>query len=231
MKWTILCDFDGTIAVEDVTDSVLSRFAPPGWEVIEADWLEGRIGSRECMRRQIEMIEATKEELDAHLDEIAIDPDFARFVTLAEESDIPVTVVSDGLDYAIRRILGRHGLDRLPIVANRLEQVGKDRYRLGFPYTDESCLKACGTCKCKVAGEKATSRPMRLLVGDGTSDMCAAGAVDLVFAKDKLLDYCRAEGLPALAYRHFGEAKGLLSILISEPVRLGVALAAALAAE
>ena len=32
--WTILCDFDGTISVEDVIDSLLDRFGGPGWEVL-----------------------------------------------------------------------------------------------------------------------------------------------------------------------------------------------------
>ena len=43
--WTILCDFDGTIAVEDVIDSMLVRFGRPGWEALEDDWRAGRIGS------------------------------------------------------------------------------------------------------------------------------------------------------------------------------------------
>ena len=33
--WTILCDFDGTVSVEDITDSLLERFARPGWQTIE----------------------------------------------------------------------------------------------------------------------------------------------------------------------------------------------------
>jgi hypothetical protein len=35
--WTILCDFDGTISVEDVIDSLLDRFGRPGWKVLEQD--------------------------------------------------------------------------------------------------------------------------------------------------------------------------------------------------
>ncbi len=39
--WTILCDFDGTISVEDMIDSLLDRFGAAGWEVLEQDWRAG----------------------------------------------------------------------------------------------------------------------------------------------------------------------------------------------
>ena len=226
MQWTIYCDFDGTIAVEDVTDSVLSRFALPGWEAIEAEWEAGHIGSRECMLRQVAMIRASRAELDRHLDGIEIDPWFPAFVGACEEAGIELTVVSDGIDYAIGRILGRHGLSHLKVVANRLEILDGDRYRLTFPYANEACMKASGTCKCKVAGAAQAQARMSLLIGDGTSDMCAASAVDLVFAKDKLLTFCREERLPVVPYRHFGDVTRLLDTLVNEPVRLGVAGAA-----
>lgn len=221
MHWRVLCDFDGTIAIEDVTDSLLERFAEDGWEQIEADWKAGRIGSRECMARQVELIHASQAELDDHLDGIAIDPAFPSFVARCQAKNVPLTVVSDGLDYAIRRILERHGLSDVPIIANRLERTGWERYRLTFPYANAACAKASGTCKCKVA--EACSPAMSLLIGDGTSDMCAAGSVDLVFAKDKLLTYCRDEGLPVVAFDHFGQATLLLDTLLDEPLRLGIA--------
>ena len=31
-QWTIVCDFDGTVSVGDVTDVLLERFGAPGWE-------------------------------------------------------------------------------------------------------------------------------------------------------------------------------------------------------
>ena len=53
MRVNVVCDFDGTIALEDVTDSLLDRFADPAWKHIEAQWLAGIFGSRECMARQV----------------------------------------------------------------------------------------------------------------------------------------------------------------------------------
>jgi len=58
MNWRVLCDFDGTIALEDVTDSILERFALDGWQDVETEWKNGQIGSRECMAKQVALIRA-----------------------------------------------------------------------------------------------------------------------------------------------------------------------------
>jgi len=216
MVLNILCDFDGTIATEDVTDSLLSRFADPEWETIEAAWKAGEIGSRECMTRQVALIRATPEEIDRHLERIELDRHFAGFVWLARTYGMPLTVVSDGLDYAIRALLAREGLGDLPVIANHLEQVGADRYRLLSPHAEPACRAASGTCKCAVAN---ATDSRTLLVGDGASDFCAGASVDLVFAKASLLDHCRARGLPHVACGNFAEAQTLLSALADERVQ------------
>jgi HAD superfamily phosphoserine phosphatase-like hydrolase len=115
-----LCDFDGTIALSDVTDRLLERFAAPGWEELERQWRDGRIGSADCMAGQVALIDASRSELDAAIDEVVLDPDFAAFVTAARRAGAHLIVVSDGLDYAIERLLARAGLADLDIVANQL---------------------------------------------------------------------------------------------------------------
>ena len=196
---------------------MLFRSADPAWQTIEAEWKAWRIGSRECMTRQVALIRATREDIDRHLDTIEIDPDFADFVAQCRDYDVPLTVVSDGLDYPIRQLLAREGLGDLPIIANRLDHVGADRYRMASPNADPSCRSASGTCKCAVAG--ATGADDVLLIGDGKSDFCAGGMVDLVFAKAALLEHCRKRGLPHVACANFAEAQALLPGLLERPVR------------
>lgn len=214
--WHILCDFDGTIATEDVTDSLLARFADPEWRAIEADWKAGLIGSRECMARQVALIHATPDEIERHLASIEIDPDFAGFVRLCRTLGVPLTVVSDGIDYAIRFLLSRAGLGHVAVISNRLEQTSADTYRLRFPYANNSCSAGSGTCKCAVRSLHTPPR-RALLIGDGASDFCAASEVDLVFAKDALLDHCRKVDAPHVACGDFAEAQSLLTTLVGEP--------------
>ncbi|HWY24415.1 MAG TPA: MtnX-like HAD-IB family phosphatase [Nevskia sp.] len=216
--WLVVCDFDGTIAEVDVTDGVLNRFALPQWEEIEADWKAGRFGSRECMSRQVDLVRAPREALDAYLDTVRIDPHFPAFVADCRRMGLEVVVISDGIDYSIRRILARYGLDDLPLASNRLEMLGGDRYRLSFPDANPKCSAGSGTCKCKVSNRRASGRS-RLLIGDGSSDFCLAAEADLVYAKDKLLARCIERGLPHRACPDFATARQLLPRLSPSRVR------------
>lgn len=211
--WTILCDFDGTVSVEDITDSVLERFGRPGWQDIEQAWKRGEIGSRECMERQIALIDASREEFDAHLDGMAIDRAFPAFAEAVREAGMPMAIVSDGLDHAIRRILGHYGLADLPILANRLEPVGARGWKLGFPHASATCRS--GHCKCATAGNAAAARRRVLVIGDGASDFCVAGEADLVFAKHRLIEHCRAAGIPYVPITSFADALDLLPTLLA----------------
>jgi 2-hydroxy-3-keto-5-methylthiopentenyl-1-phosphate phosphatase len=201
----VFSDFDATISNIDVTDAILEAFAESSWREIEEEWISGRIGSRECMRRQIALLRCSKEQMNEYLSTMTIDPYFSKFVTHCSENEIPVAVVSDGLDYAIHYLLRNHGVLDLPIFANHLLHVGDNALRLAFPYADNQCLKSAGVCKCKVMADLAGTETRTVYVGDGTSDFCAAGKADLVFAKDKLLDFCREQGIPHLPFRNFSD--------------------------
>lgn len=200
----VFCDFDGTISIKDTADEIFSRFASPEWENVETEWLSGLIGSAECMQRQIALIDASKQELDAALDSLEIDPAFPAFVRFCESIGAPLTIISDGVNYFIQRILQRHHLGHLPIVANRLSVTGARSYALGSPYTKAACASGAGVCKCRQIGSRTG---MRVFVGDGRSDFCAAGSADLLFAKNTLAIHCAQESIPYIAYQNFTDVQ------------------------
>ena len=213
--WNILCDFDGTISVEDVTDSLLDRFAPPEWQVLERDWRAGKIGSAECMAGQVALLDATREDIDEHLATLRIDPAFPQFVESALAAGASLRVVSDGLDYAIRAILARYQLDTLPVLANRLVQTGPRSWKLETPFSDAHCRIGSGHCKCASAVREHNRQHRVLLVGDGASDFCAAGEADYVFAKHRLIEHCRHAAIPHTSIVGFSDAIGLLPALMA----------------
>ncbi|QPF75599.1 MtnX-like HAD-IB family phosphatase [Roseateles sp. DAIF2] len=201
MNWNLLCDFDGTISLEDVTDSLLLRFGRPGWDRLEADWREGRIGSRECLAGQIALLDCSADELDEHLAGLAIDPDFPAFVAAAERAGYALRIVSDGLDLAIERLLRRHGLGHLPVAANQLRPDGPRRWKLEFPHAAPGC--ASGTCKCRFATKPGQQV---LMIGDGASDFCVAARADLNWARKRLLEHCLDRELPHRPVANFAQA-------------------------
>ncbi len=204
----VFVDFDGTISVGDTTDLILERFADPSWRTIEADWVAGRIGSRECMARQIDLIRASPQALDAFTERSTIDKHFSGFAGLCSAHGLPLTVVSDGLDRIAIAMLQRAGL-HLPIVANPLEWLGGERWRLGFPHAREDCVAAAGHCKCATLGAEPDG--LRVLIGDGRSDFCAAATADLVIANGALAIYCGNNRIPFERFTDFAGAAMVLA--------------------
>lgn len=214
--WIVLCDFDGTISLCDVTDALLQQFGRPGCAELEADWEAGRIGSRQCMSGQIALLDASPDELDAALAQINIDPSFKDFAIAVQAHGIPLHIVSDGLDYAIHSILRRHGLGELPVFANHLAQSGERRWALQFPYATNDCRKASGHCKCAHVARQRQQWGNVLYVGDGSSDYCVSHQVDLVLAKHKLIDYCTQQHIAHHAISSFAQAQALLPTLLAK---------------
>ncbi|MDR0528362.1 MAG: MtnX-like HAD-IB family phosphatase [Zoogloeaceae bacterium] len=212
--WSVLCDFDGTISKGDVTDRLLEVFGKPEWRTLEAEWIAGRIGSRECMRRQIACLDASGEELDAVLDGIEIDETFADFADAVRTRGGELSIVSDGLDYAIRRILRRYHLSGLPVYACHLVPDGPRGWRLEFPHADIDCVPASGLCKCAIARRARAMGKKTLLIGDGRSDFCASGHVDFVFAKGLLAEHCAAQQFP---HRRVADFADVLSFFPAIP--------------
>src|SRR5205085_9303692 len=93
----LFLDFDGTISECDAIDALLEAFADPQWLAIEAAWQAGRIGSRECLRAQMALVRASREEVNALIDSIKVDRGFATLLETCARHRVPVHIVSDGL--------------------------------------------------------------------------------------------------------------------------------------
>src|SRR5882762_7793307 len=130
-KVILFLDFDGTITRRDAVDAILEAYADPEWLTFESEWREGHLGSRDCLRAQMGLVRASREQLDALLDEIEIDEGLIPLLEVCAAHNIPAHIVSDGFDYCIRRILSRasrrvHALLRgARICASRLEARGQ----------------------------------------------------------------------------------------------------------
>ena len=211
----IICDFDGTITPQDTTDRVLEALADPTWRELEAQWVAAEITAAECMRQQIALIGGGQEDLDAVLDGAALDPGFHDFVAWAEGRGLLVAVVSDGVDYFITRILARHGLAHLPVVAHRL--TGRPgAWRLQQPWSRKGCAAGSGVCKCEAAAPWKADQPTTIYIGDGRSDFCVSGRTDLLFAKGALADYSTARSQPFLPFETFHDVTRALARLTGD---------------
>lgn len=211
----VFCDFDGTITTVDTTDRVLERLAAAEWEAIEEDWRAGRIDAAACMRSQIALIQGDDAALGRVLDEIELDSGFLAFAAWCAERRIPLAVISDGVDRFIKHILARHGLERLPVVSNKLAGKAGAR-RLLQPHSRAGCAAGAGVCKCAAVARLAgPARPTLVYVGDGRSDYCVSARADLLFAKGDLAAYAAGRGQAHHAYETFHDVTAVLAPLVA----------------
>jgi 2,3-diketo-5-methylthio-1-phosphopentane phosphatase len=205
----VFLDFDGTITLRDATDAILEAFADRRWLEIEEAWVAGRIGSRECLTAQIDLMTATQEQIDGVLDGLDVDPGLARLMDVCATSHLPVHIISDGFDYCITRILSRPDrrfqslLSGSPIVSSTLRRDGA-RWRAAFPHPVETCAHGCATCKPAAMERLNPTKALTVFVGDGFSDRHAAACADVVFAKDKLATFCEQASIPYIPFDTLG---------------------------
>lgn len=203
MRKLIFCDFDGTVALDDVGDEIFRTLAYHTWKEPVERWKRGEISSRECLETECSGVRASPEEIEGLLSSFELDPSFPDFVRYCRKNDIPLYILSDGLDFYIKYLLERYGLGEVPFFSNRLH-FSDGRLVPEFPYF----VPSCGMCgNCKVAHIRRLRREGDLVVhvGDGLSDRFAAEEADVVFAKGELLEYCRRTGLPCREFVDFGD--------------------------
>jgi 2,3-diketo-5-methylthio-1-phosphopentane phosphatase len=196
------CDFDGTVTKEDVIDRILEEFADPMWRDIERSWVNGEIGSRDCLALQTKLIKAKERDLLDFAESFDIDETFIDFTWYCKGKGIEIIILSDGITLLIKSILNRNGLHGIRVFSNSLGSTAEG-YEMFFPHFREDCLSRSGICKCKIMEELSNPLSINILVGDGRSDFCIARKADLTFAKLALLDFCRAEKIPHKEHREF----------------------------
>lgn len=210
----ILVDYDGTIALTDVSDTVMAEHVPGAWEEHAAAYDAGRMGSRRLMELEVSLMPADPDPLIETASAQPHDAGFAPFVRRARAAGVLVEVVSDGFGFFIEPALERLGLGDVPIVTARTVFAPPARPRIEWPNGHPACF-VCGTCKRnRVLAHQAAGRAV-VFVGDGESDRYAAGHADVVFAKRALVKICLDAGWPFTRWLEFAEIEAWLGATLA----------------
>lgn len=209
-KIQFVCDFDSTITKQDTIKTFLEIFTGEKWLVAEKLWLDGKIGSRECLKKQVELLpELSIKDIDNFLcSKIDLADGFFEFTKFVKENGHSLFIISDGLDYFIRTVLIQHGIFGVPFYSNRM-LIKKRKIAVEFPYSNEACLRKSGTCKCEVYKRYEDKNSTSVYIGDGLSDCCVSNNINFVFAKDTLLEHCKKQRKNN--FREFNDFKDILN--------------------
>ena len=213
----LFSDFDGTIATEDVGDRLSRRFAGPKVNEIIARYRDGSINARECLTGKCGAVDnATPAEIGEFVDRFSLDPTFKRFVEFCRGRDLPLVVLSDGLDFYVERLLTNNGLAGLSFYSNHLEFVRsgvETKLVPSFPHTDAECL-LCGNCKRNHLLTGSADDDIIVYIGDGISDQCPVRYADIVFAKGSLIPYCQEKNISYHEFRDFDDVRQRLEQIL-----------------
>ena len=194
LKPALFFDFDNTLTHGDVLDELIERYSPDeAWRDWEEAWQQGRLAARDCLRLQVRNMRVSRERLLADVARVRIDPAFAEIVGWARRRDVPVRIVSDSFLPLISRILEANGITGIRVFANDLGFAPGDRLVPSFPYSDPHSACAANAKARHLAPYRADHR--LVFAGDGHSDLDAALAADVVFAKDTLANELDARGV------------------------------------
>jgi len=202
----IFCDFDGTVAEEDVGYRLFHHFSGGRNEALIPEWKAGRMSSREILERETAMVRATPDEMYRFLDQFKLAPGFAEFVSICRRNCAEPIIMSEGMRFYISYLLESYNLADLEVLAN-IGNLENGRIKIEFPFTNRSC-KRCGSCKGERIAEyraRSAAGARVVFVGDGMSDVCAAGEADILFAKKDLEQYCQTENIGYYKYSDFFE--------------------------
>lgn len=216
-RLVVLVDFDGTIARLDLSDEVMRRHADlDAWAPLEAAYLAGAIGSRTLLTRQAAVLHGDTEAIAGMTEGEDLDPAFRPFVDELRQRGAVVEVVSDGFGFFVRPSLERIGLGDLPVYTARTTFT-PDAVTIDFPDGHPTC-RVCGTCKRQRIVVHQAAGDYTVFVGDGFSDLYAAGHADLVFAKDHLAAICADRGWPYREWSTFDDIQPVVLELLDQGV-------------
>jgi 2-hydroxy-3-keto-5-methylthiopentenyl-1-phosphate phosphatase len=202
---SVVLDFDGTLVDPNVAIVLVTEFAPDGARVAhEIDLLlhEGKIGLREAWQRQAALLPGDRiGEMGQFVRQnVPLRKGAHELLDLLGRHQVPVTVVSGGLDFYIREVLDREHLD-LPILSDTLVIEPSGVAHVAHPHGHPTC-RICGICKAGVVeGVEAGRRTV--FIADGSTDRYGAEVADLIFARRRLLEYCHRAGLACYPFEDF----------------------------
>ena len=207
----IILDFDKTLTMTDIGESIVEHFGSPGWEHGIDRFRSGEYGIRELWAYEISHLPGERiPEMTAYSLEIAkLRAGLPEFLEYAETSGIPVEVASNGMDFYVYGILAANGMGNLRSAAPGIANGPDGRPRLTFADGHVQCPRT-GLCKCDRVWRHRRSGRKVAYVGDGISDFCVAEQADMVFARDSLARHCSRSGIPFTPFENFFEVLAAL---------------------
>ena len=204
-----LTDFDDTAAVQNVAELLLNRFGDTTWTQVRQQFRDGQINLKEYQELTFRNIRADRSAMQHYVREYArLRPYFSELRSYCRSNNIPMAVVSQGLDFYISALLERDGFGDVPIYAvDTIFEHGRISYHYNHVYPGR---ERQGNSKALVVEQFQKQGYYVVFAGDGASDQEASQQADMVFAHRTLARFCDEQGID---YKPFTDFESILLTL------------------
>jgi 2-hydroxy-3-keto-5-methylthiopentenyl-1-phosphate phosphatase len=203
--YAVWIDFDGTLVEPNVAMVLVEEFGANGVEVareVDEQLHAGKITLRQAWEREVAILPPDRlEEMARYaVDHSPLRAGARELIALLDRHRVSATVISGGVDFYIEPILRREGI-RWPYLSDRLIRTPGGTLGVEHPYGHPTC-RLCGICKAQAVRGPDAAQSTSVFIGDGSTDRYAAEVADVVFARRRLLNYCRERGVPHLPFEN-----------------------------
>ena len=212
--FTVQCDFDDTITVQNVGAALLENFAQDqrAWQQIDEEYHAGRITVEECNRRQFAHVGVDQKTVqDFVARTVEVRPGFPQMVDFCRKEDIRFVIVSNGIDLYINAVLQKLGLADLERYSAKARITNEG---ITIDYTDPMGTQVEENFKVTCLRHLQTGKLPIVLIGDGIADIPPALEADHVIARSELLDHFQRNQLPHFAFETFYDVQHHLESLL-----------------
>ena len=207
-KISVVFDFDDSLATSFVGGMMFNGYIVESkLEVARERFKSNTTSLREYQEEVFDNVSQTPAEMSQRAAEGAEIRLLAHeLCELVQNTGGSVAIASAGLDFYIRPVLNRANLDQIEIHSGLVvsDPTCPPPFRYDYPCAGDVCEGDWVTCKCKVINDlrNEIADSEVIFIGDGTgADECAAAnAADKIFARGRLLTYCKENKIPVTEF-------------------------------
>ena len=198
----VLVDFDDTAAAQNVAEMLLSRFGHPTWQDVRERFRASELTLNEYQEITFRNIQADLPTMQGYVkDHASLRPYFKELWNYCQAQDIPMAIVSQGLDFYIQALLQKEGVAEVPVYSVNTEFTPQGityQYRYTRPGEERR-----GNSKGLLVDQFRERGHYVFYAGDGISDFEAASRADLLFAHRTLAQECDRNNIPFRLFTDF----------------------------
>jgi 2-hydroxy-3-keto-5-methylthiopentenyl-1-phosphate phosphatase len=203
MSIAIVCDFDGTVTISDVWDSIWDHFTGTDWRRFNEDYAKGLVTYPVVVERCAEIANFSRSEALEFVDRnMQFRDGFTEFMNRCRQYQIPFMLASGGLDFYVEHMM-KPWLSHIQMECNKAVFPETGGLQIELPFYDPQYCPDCGNCKRRWVENFQRQGYRVVAIGDGATDYCLAESADVVFARSVLKEYCLKKGVEFTPFESF----------------------------